>query len=119
LSINDELKTFYEEFALALETRDLHQLSQLYTDDAVFITNGAAPVIGNEQIGHLFQGPPTTKRTTFEVGEVLEDGDLIVDVGTILLDGGRVSRFVGVYRRQANGSLKMAIDVPMKASSSL
>jgi ketosteroid isomerase-like protein len=37
----------------------------------------------------------------------------------ILLDGGRVSRFVGVYRRQADGSLKMAVDVPMRNSSSL
>jgi ketosteroid isomerase-like protein len=55
-----------------------------------------------------------TKRTTFEVGEVLEDGDLIVDIGRILLDGNRVSRFVGVYRRQSDGSLKMAVDVPMK-----
>jgi ketosteroid isomerase-like protein len=37
----------------------------------------------------------------------------------ILLDGERASRFVGVYRRQADGSLKMAVDVPMKISSSL
>src|ERR1035441_420195 len=119
VSVNDELESFYEEFALALETRDPERLSQLYTDDAVFLRNGAAPVIGNKEIGHLFQGPPPTSETTFQVGEVLEDGDLIVDVGMILLDGDHVSRFVGVYRRQADGSLKMAIDVPMKVPSSL
>lgn len=119
MSVSDELESFYEEFALALETRDLDRLSHLYTEDAVFLSNGAAPVIGNEQIGQLFQGPPSTKKTTFEVGKVLEDGDLIIDFGTILHDGDRVSWFVGVYRRQANGDLKMAVDVPMKASSSL
>ena len=119
MSVIDELKSFYEEFALALETRDLDRLSQLYTDDAVFLRNETAPVIGNDQIGQLFHGPPTSKKTTFEVGEVLEDGDLIIDIGMILVDGGRVSLFVGVYRRQANGSLKMAVEVPMKAPSSL
>jgi ketosteroid isomerase-like protein len=119
MSVNDELKSFYEEFALALDTRDLDRLSHLYTDDAVFLRNGSAPVIGSEQIGQLFQGPPSSKKTTFEVGEVLEDGDLIIDVGMILLDGDRVSRFVGVYRRQANGGLKMAVDVPMRSSSGL
>jgi ketosteroid isomerase-like protein len=115
MSVKDELESFYEEFALALETRNLERITQLYTDDAVLLTNGTLPVIGNEQIGQLFQGPPSTKKTTFEVGEVLEDGDLIADFGMILLDGERVSRFVGVYRRQTNGSLKMAVDVPMRA----
>ncbi len=119
MSVKDELESFYEEFALALETRDLDRFTQLYTDDAVFLRNGAVPVIGNEQIGQLFQGPPSTKKTTFEVGEVLEDRDLIVDSGMILLDGERISRFVGVYRRQADGSLKMAVDVPMRALTSL
>jgi ketosteroid isomerase-like protein len=119
MSVNDELESFYEEFAVALETRDLDRLSQLYTDDAVYLRSGAAPVIGNEQIGQLFQGPPSTKKTTFEVGKVLEDGDLIIDFGMILQDGDHISLFVGVYRRQANGSLKMAVDVPMRASLSL
>lgn len=119
MSVNEELESFYEEFALALETRDPDRLSQLYTDDAVFLSNGSVPVIGNEQIGTLFQGSSSTMKTTFEVGEVLEDGDLIVDCGMILVDGRRVSQFVGVYRRQGNGSLKMAVDVPMRSSSSL
>jgi ketosteroid isomerase-like protein len=119
MAVNDELKSFYEEFALALDTRDLVRISQLYTDDAVFLRNGSAPITGSEQIGQLFQGPPPTTKTTFEFGDVLEDGDLIVDIGMILHDGDRVSRFVGVYRRQADGSLKMAVDVPMRSSSSL
>jgi len=118
MSVKDELASFYECFALALESRDLDRLAQLYTDEAVFLRNGTAPVIGSAQIVQLFQGPPSTKKTTFEIGEVLEDGDLITDVGMILLDGEPVSRFVGVYRRQADGSLKMAVDVPMSSPSS-
>jgi ketosteroid isomerase-like protein len=114
VSVHDELAAFYEAFTRALESSDPDRMSQYYTDDAVFLRNGAAPVIGREQIGRLFHGPAATKKTTFEVGAVLEDGDLVVDVGHILLGGVRVSRFVGVYRRQVDGSLKMAVDVPMK-----
>jgi ketosteroid isomerase-like protein len=114
MSVNDELESFYEVFSSVLETRDLDRLSQLYTDEAMFLASGTAPVIGNQQISDLFEGPLPTKKTTFEVGEVLEDGDLIVDIGWILNDGSRVSRFVGVYRRQSDGRLKMAVDVPMK-----
>ena len=119
MSVKDELDSFYEQFALALETRDLDRFTQFYTDDAVVLRNGSAPVIGNEQISQLFQVRSSTKKTTFEVGEVLEDGDLIIDSGMILHDGERVFRFVGVYRRQADGSLKMAVDIPMKLSTSL
>ena len=75
ISVYDELESFYEEFTLALESRDPDRLSQLYTDDAVFLSNGTSLIIGRERIGHLFQGPPPTKKTTFGVGEVLEDGD--------------------------------------------
>jgi len=37
----------------------------------------------------------------------------------ILRDGGRVARFGGVYRRQDDGSLKTAVDVPMNDPSVL
>lgn len=114
MSVNDDLESFYKEFAMALQTQDVGRLCQLYTDDAVFLRSGAVPVIGNRQISDLFEGPSPTKKTTFEVGDVLEDGDLIVDVGRILVDGSLVSRFVGVYRRQSDGRLMMAVDVPMK-----
>jgi ketosteroid isomerase-like protein len=115
MSAKDELQSFYEEFSSVLETRDLDRLCQLYTDEAMFLASGTAPVIGNRRISDLFEGPLPTEKTTFEVGEVLEDGDLIVDIGWILNDGSRVSRFVGIYRRQSDGRLKMAVDVPMKS----
>jgi ketosteroid isomerase-like protein len=115
MSANDDLESFYEEFSSALETRDLNRLCQLYTDEAMFLASGTAPVIGNRQISDLFDGPSPAKKTTFEVGEILEDGDLIVDIGWILNDGSRVSRFIGVYRRQSDGRLKMAVDVLMKS----
>ena len=84
MSAIDDLELFYDEFASALETRDIDRLSRLYADEAAFLSSGAPTVIGNQQISHLFEGPPPTKKTTFEVGEILEDGDLIVDVGQIL-----------------------------------
>ena len=114
MSVNEDLESFYEEFSSALETRDVNRLCQLYTDEAMFLASGTAPVIGNQQISDLFEDPSSTDKATFEVGEVLEDGDLIVDIGWILNNESRVSRFVGVYRRQSDRRLKMVIDVPMK-----
>jgi ketosteroid isomerase-like protein len=53
MSVNDELESFYEEFPIAFETRDLDRLCQLYTDEAIFLTSGTAPVIGNQRISDL------------------------------------------------------------------
>ena len=113
MSIHEDLESFYEEFSSALETRDFNRLCPLYTDEAVYFASATAPVFGNQQISNLCEGPAPTKKITFEVGEVLEEGDLIVDIGWILDDGSRVSRFVGIYRRQSDGRLKMAVDVAM------
>ena len=57
MSVNDELESFYEEYSSALETRDLDRLCELYTDEAMFLASGTAPVIGNQQISDLFEGP--------------------------------------------------------------
>lgn len=54
---------------------------------------------------------------TFETGEVIEDGDLVIDIGTLLIGGEPSGRYVVVYRRQGDGSLKLAVDVPVRGSA--
>lgn len=46
---------------------------------------------------------------TFETGNVLERGDLVVDVGRYETPNGR-GKYVVVHRRQPDGSLKLAVD---------
>ena len=115
MTVTEALESFYGVFSSALGTRDFDRLSQLYTDEAIFLASGARPVIGNRRISDLLEGSAPTAETTFEVGEVPDDGYLMVDIGWILNDASRVSRFVGVYRRQSDATQKMAVDVPMKA----
>lgn len=114
LSIRDELAAFNEEFADALEMRDPERVAQLYAEDAVFLSQGAATVAGRDEIRELLlRMPSAPERITFETGEVIEDGDLVIDVGVLLAGGARFGRYVVVYRRQEDGSLKLAVDVPL------
>jgi hypothetical protein len=47
----------------------------------------------------------------FESEEVLAGSELVIDIGHTIAAGGR-SKDVVVHRRQANGSLRIAIDAP-------
>lgn len=115
MSIRDELDAFNDEFADALEARDPERVTHLYTEDAVFLSQGAATVAGRNEIRELLlRLPPAPEKITFEAGEVIEDGDLVIDIGTLLAGGALIGRYVVVYRRQADGSLRIAVDVPVR-----
>ncbi len=45
----------------------------------------------------------------FETGEVIEGGALVVDIGAIVGPSSR-SKYVVVYQRQPDGSLRIAVD---------
>jgi ketosteroid isomerase-like protein len=114
VTIRDELSVLNEQFADAFEDRDADRLAELYDDEAVFLSQGTATVVGRDQIREFFRGPrPSSERTVFEVGEVLEDGDVVVDFGTLRRGETRVGRYVVVYRRQPDGSVRLAVDVPL------
>jgi ketosteroid isomerase-like protein len=57
--------------------------------------------------------PSSPERITFETREVLEDGDLVIDIGTLLVGGVGFGKYVVVHRRQEDGTLKIAVDVPL------
>ena len=114
MTIRDELSVLNEQFADAFEDRDVDRLAEFYDDDAVFLSQGTATVAGRDQIREFFRGfPPSSGRTVFEAGEVLEDGDIVVDIGTLRRGETRVGRYVVIYRRQPDGSLRLAVDVPL------
>lgn len=114
MPIRDELATFNEEFANALERSNSDAVAAMYTEDAVFLSQGAPTVHGREEIRQLMQRMPSSpERITFETDEVMEDGDLVIDVGTLLAGGVRLGRYVVVHRRQKDGSLRIAVDVPL------
>jgi uncharacterized protein (TIGR02246 family) len=114
MSVRDEIVAFNEEFADALDARDPDRVTQLYTEDAVFLSQEAATVFGRSEIRELLlRLPAAPEKITFEVGDVIEDGDLVIDVGILRAGGVRFGSSFVVYRRQADGTLKMAVDVPL------
>jgi hypothetical protein len=46
---------------------------------------------------------------TFEAGDIWEAGDIVIDVGTYDSPRG-AGKYVVVYERQADGSLRLAVD---------
>ncbi len=114
MTVHDEVVAFNEEFADALEQRDPDRVARLYTEDAVFLGQGSPTVHGRDEIRELLlRMPAAAEKITFETGEVVEDGDLVIDIGTLLTGGVRFGRYVVVHRRQPDGSLKIAVDVPV------
>lgn len=87
-------------------------MAQFYTEDARYLAPGSPIVKGRAEIARLFRenlaaGPGTVQ---FVSGDVLEGGDLVVDVGRISGASGRAAKYVVVYQRQGDGRLKIAVD---------
>lgn len=117
MTTRDELDVVNEAFAALLATPDPGRLAAFYTDDAVFLEAGKATTIGRAAILEKFRRDlPEPMSVRFETGEVIEDGDLVVDIGTLHSGGKRFARYVVVYRRQEDGTLKLAVDVPLRAN---
>jgi ketosteroid isomerase-like protein len=119
MSVRDELEAINARFSAAMAVPDPEQLGALFTDDAVFLSSGRPTTVGREAILERFrQSFDAPVDVRFECGEVLDGGDIVVDIGTILHDGAESSRYVVVYRRQPDGSLKLAVDVPLPLAGS-
>ena len=77
-------------------------------------------VRGSSALGELFQGmiDGGVKAIDFDTTDLVEDGSLVIEVGrnvvhAELADGSSVAdpgKYLVVYRRQADGSLKMVFD---------
>lgn len=110
----DDVEAFNAEFAAAFSLPSPEQLASMYTDDAVMIGAGRVTT-GRAALLELFRkGLTEPSNTMFDSKQVCEDGNVVVDVGTILRDGAPVGRYVVVHRRQDDGSLKLFVDVPLE-----
>lgn len=111
MTIRDELDAINAGFGQAFQAQDADRLASFYTDDARLLFEGTPIIRGRAEIEATFRdavasGPRTLR---FETEEVIEDGSLIVDIGTIVGTSGR-SKYVVVHQRQLDGSLKIVVD---------
>jgi len=111
VSTRDELEAFNRGFTEALARRDVDRIVEMYADDAVLLFHGMPIVRGRSEIEAMFRedladGPSTIR---FEVGDVIEDGSIVIDVGRYETPDGR-GKYVVVYRRRTDGSLELVVD---------
>ena len=111
MTIRDELDAINAGFGEAFATQDAERLATFYADDARLLFHGQPVIRGRTDVDatlrEMVAGGPASLR--FVTDEVIADGSLIVDVGRIISPNGQ-SKYVVVYQRQADGSLKVIVD---------
>jgi uncharacterized protein (TIGR02246 family) len=111
MTIRDELDAINAAFGEAFATQDAERLAAFYSDDATLLFHGQPVIRGRAAVDaalrDMVAGGPASVR--FVTDEVIADGSLVVDIGRIVGPTGQ-SRYVVVYRRQADGSLRIAVD---------
>lgn len=111
MTIRDELDAINAAFGEAFATQDAERLAAFYADDARLLFHGRPVIRGRAEVDaalrDMVAGGPASVR--FVTEEVISDGSLVVDIGRIVGETGQ-SRYVVVYRRQADGSLRIVVD---------
>ena len=111
MPIRDELDAINAAFGAAFATQDAERLSAFYADDARLMFAGQPTVRGRDAVDatvrEMVAGGPANLE--FVTDEVVADGSLVVDIGRIIGPRGE-SKYVVIYRRQVDGSLKIVVD---------
>jgi len=111
VGVRDELDAINAGFGQAFATQDAERLAAFYADDARLLFPGQPIIRGRAAVDaalrDMVAGGPASLR--FVTDEVIEEGPLVVDIGRIIGPGGQ-SKYVVVYRRQPDGSLRIVVD---------
>ncbi len=112
MTIREEIEALNKGFSRDLANQDVESLVARYTDDAQFLFAGSPILRGREAVETIMRewvadGPVNVR---FESRDVMADGSLAIDVGLIVGPSGPTAKYVVVYRRQPDGSLRIAID---------
>jgi ketosteroid isomerase-like protein len=120
MTTRDEVRNVLAGFVKAVADQDAESAVNYYEVDAVVLAPNAPMVRGSSALRDMFQGmiDGGVKAIEFNTTDLIEDGSLVVEVGTSvvhveLAPGSSIAdpgKYLVVYRRQADGEVKMVCD---------
>jgi len=115
-----EVREFDEQFCKSVANQDVADLVSRYAPDAKLLPPNQPLVSGRAGLEEFFKTMIASGMRSLELDttDVLEGGDLLVSIGAYRLGlqppGGDpitdVGKYVAVFRRQADGGIKIAVD---------
>ena len=115
-----EVEQLNDSMVAAFQRGDPLAVAAHYTDDARIISSGGSAVEGRAAIDAYWKGFPSQGRTwTLDVLDVGGTRDLVYQYGRSTISGGSRSQtvmWIGIWRRQGDGRLKLAVDYWMPAA---
>ena len=121
MTTRDDVGNVLARFVKAVAEKDVKALVDCYEADGIVLAPNIPMVRGSSALGDLFQKDiidAGVKAIEFDTTDLVEDGSLVIEAGRNLVhvglpDGGSIAdpgKYLVVYRRQADGSLKILFD---------
>ncbi len=118
VGLRADVESAHDGLVASFRAGDLAGVARGYTDDAVMLGPDGYRIQGKEAMEKYWTGLRGGRDWTLEALDVDGDRDLVFELGRSTLvhenhDGQIVTsvvKFVGVWRRQPDGSLKLAVD---------
>jgi len=116
----NEIEGLIAQFAKDFENQDAAGVASYYTEDAKLLPPGSPLLEGRDAIRAFADGmfAAGCRSLDLKTGDVVEAGDLAVEVGSFVMGivppGADpiqdVGKYVAIWRRQSDGSLKLIVD---------
>jgi ketosteroid isomerase-like protein len=121
MTTRDDVRNLKARFAKAVAEKDVKALVDCYETDGIVLAPDAPMVRGSSALGGLFQKDiidAGVQAIEFDTTDLVEDGSLVIEAGRNLVhvelpDARSIAnpgKYLVVYRRQADGTLKLIFD---------